>query len=261
MSSQQESSQSDTSSDASSIIYQLAGAAAAIAAYGSGSSSPDPVLNPTPPFPQVTGRQWVETNLRDMRKCYDNFRMYPDAFVELHDYLVRYHGLVSTQEVESIEALGMFIWACGTQQATRQIGDRFGRSLDTISRKIGMVADAMFSFAQTIICPKDPTYSQVNHKLTPYAPFFDGCIGALDGTHIPALVCQESRLDFVNRKGWPSYNVLGIVDMDMRFTFVGAGRAGSCHDMAVLRDCMRQPNYPHPPPGMVSCYKVHEHSV
>jgi hypothetical protein len=47
--------------------------------------------------------------------------MTPDSFIELHATLVRYHGLRSTQEVESCEALGMFLWACGTQQATRQI--------------------------------------------------------------------------------------------------------------------------------------------
>jgi hypothetical protein len=31
-----------------------------------------------------------------------------------------------------------------------------------------MVADAMYGFAQTIICPKDPTFSKVHNKLRPY---------------------------------------------------------------------------------------------
>jgi hypothetical protein len=110
---------------------------------------------------------------------------------------------------------------------------------------MAMVADALYGFAQTIICPKDPTFSKVHNKLRPYALFFDGCIGALDGTHILAHVCHESRLEHKNRKGWPSYNVLAIVDMDMWFTFVGVGLPGSCHDMAVLRNCMGEANYPH----------------
>jgi hypothetical protein len=33
------------------------------------------------------------------------------------------------------------------------------------------------------------------------------------------------------------------------FTFVGAGKAGACHDVAVLSDCQRDPRFPHPPPG------------
>jgi hypothetical protein len=53
---------------------------------------------------------------------------------------------------------------------------------------------------------------------------------------------------------WPNYNVIGIVDMDLRFTYVGAELVGSCHDMSVLRDCMVQANYPHPPAGMMACY-------
>jgi hypothetical protein len=65
---------------------------------------------------------------------------------------------------------------------------------------------------------------------------------------------HRSRLEHINRKGWPSYNVLGIVYMDMRFAFVGAGLAGSCNDMVVLRSCMGEVNYPHPPAGMVACY-------
>jgi hypothetical protein len=133
----------------------------------------------------------VKHNMRDFRECHDNFCMTPDSFIELHDSLVRYHGLRSTQEVESCEALGMFLWACGTQQATRQIRDIFKRSLDTISRKMAMVADAMYGFAQTIICPKDPTFSKVHNKLRPYDPSFDGCIGEANYPHPPAgmVVC------------------------------------------------------------------------
>jgi hypothetical protein len=127
------------------------------------------MINPPPPLSHVIGRQWVEHNLSDFRKCQDNFRMTLDAFIELHDTLVRYHELRSTQEVESCEVLGMFLWACGIQQATHQIRHSFERSLDTISRKMTHVADAMYGFAQTNICPKDPTYSKVHNKLRPYA--------------------------------------------------------------------------------------------
>jgi hypothetical protein len=157
---------------------------------------------------------------------------------------VRYHDLRSTQEVESCDALEMFLWACGTQQTASQIRDKFERSLDTIYRKMAHLADDIYGFVQINICPKTPTYCKVHNKLMLYAPFFDGCIGALDGTHIPAHVDHESRLYYINRKRCPSYNVIGIVDMDMRFTYVGAGLDGSCHDMSVVRDCMVQLNYP-----------------
>ena len=71
----------------------------------------------------------------------------------------------------------------------------------------------------------------------------------LDGTHIKVSVNKEAKLDYINRKGDVTINVCAIVDMDMRFTFVGARMAGSVHDMAVLRECWRQPMFPHPPQG------------
>ncbi|WVZ64601.1 hypothetical protein U9M48_014096, partial [Paspalum notatum var. saurae] len=248
MSSQEQSNNSDTSSDGS--FYELAGLGATLGAYAGGRYFATPLGTHHPPmFPHLTGRQWVELNLHDSDRCYNNFHMQPDAFLQLHQLLVTNHGLQSTQQFESIEALAMFLWACGSGQSLRQIQDRFERSLDSICRKMGNVANVMFDFAQTVIAPKDPNYTQVHPRLLRYAPYFDGCIGALDGTHIPARINHDSRLDFINRKGRTSFNVLGIVDMDMRFTYVGAGRAGSCHDMAVLRDCMQMANYPHPPAG------------
>jgi hypothetical protein len=83
----------------------------------------------------------------------------------------------------------------------------------------------------------------------PYSPFFDGCIGAIDGTHIPVCVAQDAHDDYTNRKGWASQNVLTICDFNMWFIFVGVGMAGAVHDMAVLRKGWEAPTFPHPPPG------------
>jgi hypothetical protein len=34
------------------------------------------------------------------------------------------------------------------------------------------------------------------------------------------------------------------------FTYVGAGMVGSCHDMRVLEECLKQRRFPTPPQGM-----------
>ena len=67
-----------------------------------------------------------------------------------------------------------------------------------------------------------------------YAPFFNGCIEALDGTHVKVRVNKEAKIDHINRKGDVSMSVCAIVDMDGRFTYVGVGMAGSVHDMSAL---------------------------
>ncbi|TVU08547.1 hypothetical protein EJB05_41956, partial [Eragrostis curvula] len=202
-----------------------------------------------PPYKFLTGRQWVDLVLRDRKCCKRNFRMFPEDFINLHNFLVAHCGLKGSQEVESIEALAMFVWACATRQSCRGILDTFRRSLDTIHRKMAHVADVMLNFAQRVICPKDPTYSTVSPRLQKWSPWFDGCIGALDGTHIPVRAVKKVKEDMRNRKGWTSFNVLAIVDHEMRFTFVGAGKSGACHDMAVLKECQEDGCFPHPPPG------------
>jgi len=86
-------------------------------------------------------------------------------------------------------------------------------------------------------------------NLARYAPFFDGCIGALDGTHVKVTVNKQAKTDYINRKGDVTINVCAIIDMDGRFTYVDAGMAESVHDMAVLRDCWAEENFPQSPAG------------
>ncbi|KAL6614646.1 hypothetical protein ACP70R_036916 [Stipagrostis hirtigluma subsp. patula] len=234
--------------DESATWWDMGGTVGLLAAVAASSSSG--MEDALTQLNELTGRQWVECNLANSKKCYKNFRLHPAAFNLLHATLVANHGLKSTCQCDSIEALGMFLWACGTRQSHRQVADRFGRSIDTVSRKFGEVLDAVVSFSRTILRPKDPTFSSVHHKLKKYSPYFDGCIGAIDGTHIPVTVLEPAHDDFINRKGFTSQNVLAVCDMDMRFTFVATGKRGGVHDAALLKEAMRRAdNFPHPPQG------------
>ena len=95
----------------------------------------------------------------------------------------------------------------------------------------------MYRWANTVLVLTDRNDACVSHKLAAYAPWFDGCIGVIDGTHIKVEVNREAKANFFNRKGETTINVCAIVDMDGRFTYVGAEKARACHDMAVLKDC------------------------
>lgn len=46
--------------------------------------------------------------------------------------------------------------------------------------------------------------------------FIPQLIGSIDGTHIPITAPRDGFRDFVNRKGWTSYNVMAIVDHNGR---------------------------------------------
>lgn len=69
-----------------------------------------------------------------------------------------------------------------------------------------------------------------------YYPFFEDCLGALDGTHIPVHIPSSDQARYRNRKGYLSQNVLAVCNFDMQFVYVLAGWEGSAHDGRVLQD-------------------------
>lgn len=71
---------------------------------------------------------------------------------------------------------------------------------------------------------------------TKYSPFFDDCVGALDGTHHTMHVPEREHSTYRNRKGTLSQNVLAACSFEGRFLFVLPGWEGSAHDSTVLRD-------------------------
>ena len=69
-----------------------------------------------------------------------------------------------------------------------------------------------------------------------FFPYFKDCIGALDGSHIPAHVPESCRASYRNRKGQISQNVLCASSMDMRFMYILPGWEGSALDTRVYED-------------------------
>ena len=59
-----------------------------------------------------------------------------------------------------------------------------------------------------------------------FFPWFDNCDGALDGTHIPAIVPDELQQTFKNRKKFISQNVLGVCNFEAIFIYALCGWEG-----------------------------------
>lgn len=163
-------------------------------------------------------------------------------FERLHSLLQSY-GLKSSKKMSSVEALAMFLWIIGAPPSVRQANNRFERSTETISRNFKKVLHILFRFSADIIKPRDPEFSTVHPRLQAhsFSPYFNNCIGAIDGTHVPVVVPASKFLQHVGRHGSSSQNVLAICDFDMRFTFVVAGWPESVHDMRVFNDATSFP--------------------
>jgi hypothetical protein len=93
------------------------------------------------------------------------FRMNIDCFDKLHDLLVGSYGLKSTPKMTSVEALGMFLWMCASQQSIIQAENRLIRSPGTVCRKFEEVLASVCKLAADIIRPKDPEFRYVHPSL------------------------------------------------------------------------------------------------
>lgn len=211
-------------------------------------------INKTPyRIPGFSGYDWIIRTLGSKTQCYRMFRMHKDVFDSLHNILSHRYGLASTRRMTSVETLAIFLWMCGGQQSMRQADNRFERSLETINRKFNKVLGCVVRLAADIIKPRDPQVRTVHQRLRAarFAPYFDNCIGAIDGTHVPVTVPTDKVIQYTGRKTYTSQNVLAICDFDMRFTFVVAGWPGSVHDMRVFKDAVDKfkETFPFPPQG------------
>ena len=71
---------------------------------------------------------------------------------------------------------------------------------------------------------------------TKYAPYFNNCLGALDGTYIEIHIPIVLQPRYRNRKGTLLQNALAVCNFDMQFVYILAGWEGSAHDSRVLLD-------------------------
>ena len=199
-----------------------------------------------------TGYEWVMRCFQRPRYFYKMFRMSPDVFMALHDLLVSTYGLTSSRNVTSIESLAMFLWIVGGPQSFSQAENHFERSTWTIHMKFKEVLKCLLKLGKANIKPRDSTFSNEHDKVKEDRlwPHFKGAIGAIDGSHVEVIVPNDEVVNYTNRHGYTSQNVLAICDFDMRFTFVVPGWAGSAHDTQILNHALANfPSFPVPPKG------------
>jgi len=74
------------------------------------------------------------------------------------------------------------------------------------------------------------------HNNPKFYPFFEGTIGAIDGTHIACTPSADERDACRNCKGFTSQNCLVCCDFEMNFTYVLSGWEGSMANATLYHD-------------------------
>ncbi|KAK9277805.1 hypothetical protein L1049_027361 [Liquidambar formosana] len=142
-------------------------------------------------------------------------RMNQNAFFKLCIAL-KTKGLRNTSNVDVDEQVAMFLYILGHNLRLRVIANNFSRSLDTVHRHFLNVLKAVVKLYKDL-----------------------DCVGAIDGSYIPAMVPLEDQPRYRTRKGRIAQNVMAVVGFDMKFTYVLAGWEGSARDSKVLQSSLR----------------------
>ncbi|XP_015689724.2 protein ALP1-like isoform X2 [Oryza brachyantha] len=223
---------------------------------------------------QLSGYAWVLETLRTPGESHHMFRMNSELFCRLHDLLVSTYDLKSTNHMNSIESVAIFLFILGGGESNRRVQNRFKHSGETISRKFEEVLFSVVSMCKDYICPKDPNFRRAHSRIKNDKrmwPHFKNCIGAIDGTHVAVNPPREEYVRYIGRHKSSTQNVMAAVDFDMRFTYASIGQPGSMHDTSVLYHALEVDKdiFPHPPqdagypnrPGYMSPYKGQRYHV
>jgi DDE superfamily endonuclease len=146
--------------------------------------------------------------------------------------------LFASRHISVEEALAMFLHVVGRGACFRDVEKRYQHSGATVFRYFRAVVGALLALVPTYIqLPSSVEIPAAITSSTKNYPFFQNCIGAIDGTHIAAKVLQEETASFRNRKGFLSQNVMACCDLDnLEFTYVLSGWEGVAHDGHVFNE-------------------------
>ena len=170
--------------------------------------------------------------------CLQLLRMSLPCFTALCNILQTNYSLQPTSNISIEESVAIFLVICGHNEVQRDVGLRFGRNQETVMRKFSEVLTAIELLACDYIrTPTTQELQRIPERLLVDRvnyPYFSGCVGAMDGTHVCVKVTPELQGMYWNRHDNASLNIMAICDFNMLFTYIWNGAPGSCHDTAVL---------------------------
>ncbi|XP_022897755.1 uncharacterized protein LOC111411457 [Olea europaea var. sylvestris] len=167
------------------------------------------------PFSRNGHMFMMEAMGENSKMCFQEFRMYPAMLRHLAHVLRDEHGLRTNQHVDTYEQVGMFLCILAHGKGYRQVTTIF----------------QLFIGNSRMIRPSE-NYNDGVEPERPYLskhPLFEDCIGAIDGTHVEAVLPLHDHVNFIGRKGY----------------------SGNTHDACMLARAIHDPkiHFPLPAPG------------
>ncbi|KAM7479047.1 hypothetical protein LguiA_027260 [Lonicera macranthoides] len=183
----------------------------------------------------LSGSAYVKEILNGNKvRCREVCRMDLPVFHKLCD-IVRKQGILhDTSRVAIEEQLAMFLFTVGHSAGNRLVQERFQHSGETVSRYFNQVLHALTELSTDFIRPSSNNTPIEILTDSRFYPYFQDCLGAIDGTHVAVIVGADEQALFRDRKGNISQNVMAACSFDLKFTHVLSGWEGSAADGRVL---------------------------
>ncbi|KAL0434813.1 UNVERIFIED_CONTAM: hypothetical protein Sradi_0189200 [Sesamum radiatum] len=152
--------------------------------------------------------------------CIENLRMSRNAFAKLCLLLQTQGGLEDSRHVPLSSQVAMFLSMLAHHKKNRTVKYDFIRSGRTVSKHFHCVLNVVLRLHPLLLARHTPVPP---NSTCPRWKWFEGCLGALDGTYIDVRVKAQDRARYRTRKGSIAVNALGVCDRDMHFIYVLAG--------------------------------------
>lgn len=168
------------------------------------------------------------------KELYERYRFDRPSILHITDLLSnvlnttrRSKGLLPVQQI----MITLRYYATGTFQLV--CGDDIQVDKSTASRAIWKVTNGLLRMkSQYLKFPTPQESDKVKSDFYKVANF-PGVLGLIDGTHIRIQRPSENENEYINRKFYPSVNVMAICDSSCIFLNVIAKWPGSTHDAFV----------------------------
>lgn len=128
----------------------------------------------------------------------------------------------------------LVLWYLANKNSFREVSDRFDVSLDGAHKCLKRFLEFLMSLKNNIIVWPDSNKKAEISKEFSYSGIH-GAIGVIDGSHIEIKKPVTEGDCYINRKGYASLLLQGIVDHKKKFIDVFCGEPGSIHDARLLR--------------------------
>ncbi|XP_042484942.1 putative nuclease HARBI1 [Macadamia integrifolia] len=175
------------------------------------------------------------------RTCRSIIRMSRKTFFSLCQLMQESDFLRDSPTVRVEEQLVMFLQTIGHNLKNRKAVHDFGHSGETVSRYFNLVLGAVIKLYPILLKPLcTTTHERISSNCRSFYPYFKDCIGAIDGSHVPAWVPLDQHCRFRDRHGEISQNILAACDFNMKFTYILSGCEGSASDSRILEDALHR---------------------